>query len=1299
MTTAPGAAERKKLLAGGFSHEQVVQWESDRRARFAEGGFTNDQIDAYFGTGKPTTAAIRDYVDAEFTPVISADGAEEQPAVRDAKGFIDALAAGYQTSVGGLTQRAALPDVVLSQDADFVEVFGSAIGQFVGDIPVSVPSFFAGTPIGAAVGGSAGARTRSPIGVAAGTAVGSAIAGEAVSGFTTEATRQALMNFYEDNENLGIEADTRQFTSQVIAAIFDKSVAQAGFKGGATGVAAGATGGASRIILKPLVKNDALRQVTVSSLEATAAVSAAAALEGELPKARDFASAAALVLGLDASIATASRVPGTYRSAQRALQEHYVKTGEHPTAAAERARTDPVFRQQIAGDQKSDGQMVLKIEAGSERRIEPVSREEPIVIDTPKQAEGARKSMDLMRSTSHSAILGAARPETFDKPPARPEPGPEDVVAKARDGIRGKVKKTRRETTPRKTINDLRYLYVNDLQYAVSEAEVAFKDATGKRLKLEDNPGELMRLAYGAHARADLQIRKGIYSDKGQKISEGLDTILDGVKDVDHFVEYMIARRTLEKTDQGFDTGFDPIDADVVVKDADARTDFRDRFERVQKWRNFQIARMINAGYLTKKDAVKIIEQNRDFVPFNRVLDDKEAPPGATARGLPVRNPTKKFSGSDKDIFDPLEVMIKDRYAVEQLVENNLARRRMVEFNNTLPPEAQFIKKAKKQITVTKIAENDTQIKNFLEENGMSLDDATPLHIHRAVNKNLGSSDFIVFEDGKPVVYTADNPDLVLSMQRLDTRTQDAVSKMLSVPSAMLRAGVTLNPEFSIKASLRDQLGAMLQNKFAVVPFVDMFRGLGRLAPGKTTDPVVVAWIQNGGANSALLALDQQILNDAMSNRPRSIKERAWNVATLPARKAAAFSQMMENAMRLGRFERALDEGLDMQTAALQSRDVTLDFARMGARVRAYNMVTTWIGAGINGIDRFQVAWTRDPKGTMLKTAALITLPSLVLHFANSGEEWYENLPDWERMLFWHFPIGGTKDRPKHVVRIPMPHQFGTIFGYMPTKLMDEFGKAEPDAAGAIRESVMTAYNIPLFPTAMTPLAEIGFNRSFFTGRPLISESQQQILPEYQYTPYTTAVSRKLGKTLANMPGSIVPERFTSPIAIEHMVRGYGGTIGTLLLQELDTNLKRFGFLEDFTKPDPTMSDNPVYGAFFSRHPQSGQIVSDFYENAEDLDQVRNTLKQEVFRGSGPGADREIDNILRRRGAPALNPRSTRQALGKLRKLVYAIHFDDEIPADEKRQLIDGYTFQMIEIAREFNDQYEAFRRSEKEGE
>lgn len=1281
---AAGYEEQQRLQAAGFTPREIVEWEQKTTQELTNAGFSPSEINDYFGRGAPDASSIKDVALRDFR----SPSEEEKPAM-EARGFIDALAAGYQTSVSGLTQRQAPPDILLPEDADFVEVFGSAVGQLVGDLPVSVPSFFAGAKIGAPVGAAAGGMaTRNPIGTAAGTVAGAGIGGGAVSGFVTENTRAGLIKFFRDNE--GTQANTREYASRLIAAVMDPESLKVGGKGAVVGAVTGAV----RVPVASTVGRSGggrlAQEVAVNSAEISAGVSAAAAIEGEMPKAGDFAAAAALVMGFQAGGVAVRKTDSSVKAAQKRLQDHYVRTGERPEQALERGRRDPVFQQRIVSGDGEPSAVDVKIRDGEERLV---IKED----NTPPQGVEAARQTD----TPHSAIVAAAQPSTVltgrNRPLAESASPADRAVANARTAIRSRIRPLDREGwTVKKVVDDLRYRFVNRLQFMVSATETSYKDATGKRLSIDDNPGELARLAYGAHAKADMAIKQGIFDADGKKKMSGFEEILQPLeKDIEAFVEYAVARRVVEKSQQGLETGFDVVQADLLVRTGSK--EFQKAFGQLQEWMNTQLDDMVSAGVLGEEQRAKIIEQNENYVPFARLLDDvAKAPPGTTARGLPVRKVVKQFKGSEKEILDPLEVIVKNRYAVQQIIENNRARKRLVEFNDKLPEDFQFISKAKKKMSVTKIAEGDTQLKKFLEENGLDIQDATGIHLYRAMSKNLSDGDFIVLENGKPVVYTAKDPDLVRSLSSLDRSSMGLVVKILGAPSALLRTGVTINPEFVIKSTVREQIGGVLQNDFLVVPVVDAARGLAGLTK---KDKDFNRWVNAGGANASMLSLDKQLFNVMTGKNTigqhRDLTEQAWNVVSAPGRLATNVSLLAENSMRLGQFKRSIRAGKTDEVAALRARDVALDFSRRGAEgaLEAYNAVTAWQGAAINGIDRFHTAWTRNPAGTAMKTAALVTLPSLVLWAMNREEEWYKNLEDWERAMFWHFPTGQNDATGEPIIaRVPMPHQFGPLFGFLPIKMMEDFGKEDKEALDGVVETVRQTYSVPLIPVVATPLLELGANHSFFTGDPVVGQSQQRVLPEYRYTPYTTALTKELSKTLSLMPGA--PDKFISPVALEHMVRGYSGSIGTNMLHLADFAGRKIGALPDIDKPDPQLADNPVYGAFFIRNASGGKDLSDFYDNAERLEQLKNSIRQEALRG---GNVDEVERILDKRGIPALNPSKAKQAIGKLRQVAYSVHFHPDMPGDEKRQLLNELNKQQLMIAQAFNQQYDAFRKVEKE--
>src|SRR5207253_2735319 len=104
--------------------------------------------------------------------------------------------------------------------------------------------------------------------------------------------------------------------------------------------------------------------------------------------------------------------------------------------------------------------------------------------------------------------------------------------------------------------------------------------------------------------------------------------------------------------------------------------------------------------------------------------------------------------------------------------------------------------------------------------------------------------------------------------------------------------------------------------------------------------------------------------------------------------------------------------------------------------------------------------------GFMGRAAVGITLPSVLLHFANRDEEGYAEIPQWQRDLFWLVKMGD------HWIRIPKPFELGMVFGSIPERLL-EFADTH-DPKGVTESLKVIAGDIgqmvtPI-PTAVMPL-------------------------------------------------------------------------------------------------------------------------------------------------------------------------------------------------------------------------------------
>jgi Large polyvalent protein associated domain 38 len=197
-------------------------------------------------------------------------------------------------------------------------------------------------------------------------------------------------------------------------------------------------------------------------------------------------------------------------------------------------------------------------------------------------------------------------------------------------------------------------------------------------------------------------------------------------------------------------------------------------------------------------------------------------------------------------------------------------------------------------------------------------------------------------------------------------------------------------------------------------------------------------------------------------------------------------------------------------------------------------------------------------------------------------------------------------------------------------------------------------------------------------------------LPEYQYTPYTTELTKALGRIVASFPGvretSIEPETLgggparavTSPILIENYIRGWSGNLGMYALNTADLALRKAGVLPDPPKPASTLADIPVIKAFVVRYPTATA------QSIQDFEDAYTTNKKFYDTWMAKAKDGDADAMARVQGAGG--PRmfvqldAIKQVLAEHNQLIRDVWKDPKSGPAEKRQLIDQLYNSMISI-------------------
>jgi hypothetical protein len=835
-----------------------------------------------------------------------------------------------------------------------------------------------------------------------------------------------------------------------------------------------------------------------------------------------------------------------------------------------------------------------------------------------------------------------------------------------------------------------------------------FEEAARGKTELEPkaSPYTLARLTRGSYAKADQFLNLSPFKFKTLKNipgSKSFKKILEPVKDdLDGFREYALAKRALELHSRGIETGIPLEDATAVSK---AGTSKYDKIWReMQDYQDHGLQYLRDSGILSEEAYLKMKEANQDFVPFYRVMETEQV--GPAGRKLTVKNPVKKIKGSDRLIIDPLESIIKNTYAFITLAERNRVMTAMLELSQKAEGGEALMKKVPARMRPVEVSADE--IGASLKGLGI---DAKPedLTIFRPQLQPLAKDEVAVFADGKRTVYQV-SENVAEAVKALDRESVGLLVKVLSLPSKLLRAGTTIVPEFAVRNPLRDQMTAMAVSKFGYNP-LDFVRGMMSLIK---KDDVFQDWQKSGGANATMVAVDRDYIQNNVFklSQETGLIDRVTNVLTKPFELFRATSELMENSTRLGLFKKAQGGKQDLNSmfaAGMESKEGTLDFSRIGAKTRAMNMITAFFNAQIQGVDRVARAFKDDPMGMTMKVTAMSTLPSVLLWWANKDDERYKELPQWQKDLFWIVPTDKWASSNEaewnsypdylrrrqgdelqvnkgNIWRIPKPFEIGLIFGSIPERALEAIYAKNPNAFKGLGDTLFEAFTPSVVPTAFVPAVEHWANRSSFTGKNIIPGALEGLLPEYQYTDYTSETAKLLGKFIAQLPAK--DARFSSlasPAILENYIRGWSGNAGKYALQMADYALEKAGVVSPPAAPVSTLADMPVIKAFIVRYPTaSTQSVQDFYDRYAKSEKLVKTVQHLAATGDMESAQKEL--LLKENQQYLVQLAGIKEALTNQMRMIRLIDRNPDIRPEEKRQMIDGLYFGMTAAARQGNE-------------
>lgn len=784
------------------------------------------------------------------------------------------------------------------------------------------------------------------------------------------------------------------------------------------------------------------------------------------------------------------------------------------------------------------------------------------------------------------------------------------------------VKRGEAKDVIKKALNDVYTKAVDELNPLKDLVEEVERQ-TGEKIAFNDNPYMQAWLARGWVGKAETLIEHGA-PEHGIK---SLKDILKGIGEKEHkeFSAYLVALHDLDLHKNKQKATFDYTEDAAVLGKHAGNERFQKAAVAIYKYQDYMLQMLVKEGMLTAKAYHTMRKMYPHYIPFFRDMSDAGMQSFLSGgKGfIDVSSPVKRFKGSTRDIIDPLESIVKNTFQFYNAVERNHVGR-----------------------TFAKLA----------DKNGVG-------QIVERVNGNKAKTDntFNVWENGEKITYET-TPELIETMRMLDKEKANMVTRIMSYPANWLRAGATLSPEFIMRNPVRDMIGASIYSKHGFIPVLDTFKGLSLFL--KKGD-LYWEYMKSGAAHAAMVSLDR----DYLGGQLRDIMSRKSNVTKLiknPIEVLRAMSEATEMATRLAEFDNARKgytgignrlfgkdrKPLTAREAALESRDITLDFSRRGSHTKTANRVVAFFNATIQGADKMARAFKEDPRGMTVKTMLYITLPSVLLWYMNKDDERYQELPQWEKDTFWIIP------GKENMYKIPKPFEagilFGTAFERMLQYMDDKKNGRNSIGFKGFGDRVYDSFAPGFIPTAMIPAVEAMTNHSFFRQRNIIPQSQENLPAHLQYGANTSEVAKFVGDKIN-----------VSPYIVDNTIRGYGGGLAGLGLSGIDAAT---GAKEN--NASKKWYEAPGLRGFTAAPYQSSNSVQRVYDDYKEQEKLHNEFKLTGQRPDGYDA-KEFAKL-----------KNASDSLKGLNKASKAIINNERMSGEQKREQLDKINMRKANIAR-----------------
>lgn len=636
----------------------------------------------------------------------------------------------------------------------------------------------------------------------------------------------------------------------------------------------------------------------------------------------------------------------------------------------------------------------------------------------------------------------------------------------------------------------------NPLIKASQKAKQELK-TKGAELRPEYDPEYLVRRLTGAGGIADVR-----FNTQLKPIIDSIDKTDITKLDLD---TYLAHSRMAGFGEAGRDIyGSNPAKSKQIVTALESKyPEIKAFAQQLYQYQDEGLQELKQAGFLSDKAIASIKSQNPNYAPLNRVMEEMNNYLGLPARKtMQGTSPVLKIKGSTKQIESPLENIIGNTFKQRAAIEKNRVAKSLVGLQEIT--DLGFKKVAKSTPTTITVWNN-------------------------------GNKEY--WEVGQEIAETA---------KGLNEESTNALLKIIQAPASLLRQGATgRNLEFMIPNIIRDQLDAGITSKYGYIPFIDYASGLTSMLKN---DEIYQKWASSGAKIDLGELSGKKSIQKLFDEKKARKGLMSWITSGLDV-----LGKYSEQPTRVGLFKKAYQKTGNELIAAMESRDATVDFARMGSKMKVANSIIPFLNVGVQGFDKLIRAAKNKPGKVLLNASIYGGLPAIastVYNISNHPEEYHE-IPQYEKDSNFVFVNGRNEDGTVSYFTIPKGNVLPIITNPIQSFLeylagtskqtFDEFATQFISSSLPVVGDGQSLQEVAVktiggnLPQAIKPITENLLNKSFYKYDTK-KEQTKEIVPSYLTKKFPYEQAYEWTPTVYKTIGAALN---VSPLQVQNLMEGY----------------------------------------------------------------------------------------------------------------------------------------------------------------